>query len=126
MKRHPPEDRFGEGDPGPLFRAQPVALARQSGHAAARAAASRASRVDPCWKQEAIAAVREYAVGHRRFLAEQVGIVFPEGADHRSSGHIMREAERLGYVRPDGFAPTVSSRGSPKVAWWSLIFEEAR
>ena len=122
MKRHPPEDRgYSDSDMGPLFRSS--APARAQGHSAAEAAASRASSIDHDWRCEALAAVREHCRTHERFVAEQAGIHVPPGADPRAAGAIIREAARLGYCVADGFAPTVSSRGSPKVSWRSLIYE---
>jgi hypothetical protein len=117
VKRYPPEEH--DAGPGPLF------AARKHGHEAARAAAERASRIEPAWKRAAIEAVRMHAQTHERFTAERVGMVVPASADHRASGHIMRAAAREGICVADGFAPTVSSRGSPKVLWRSLIYEGA-
>lgn len=100
----------------------PVERARARGHSAAQAASSRAARLDPGWRADALAAVERHCRTHARFMAEHVAMVVPAGADPRSKGHIVREAARLGFCVADGFAPTVSSRGSPKVEWRSLIY----
>lgn len=119
MKRAPPED-FDEEPP--LFRS--VEAARDRGHRAAQAASSRASSLDAGWKAGALEAVRVHATRHERFLVEHLrrSLVIPEGADARALGHIVKEAERLGWIRADGFAPAASSNGSAKVAWKSLIY----
>ena len=96
--------------------------ARAQGYEAGDAAASRAERLDPGWRSLALEAVREYARQHLEFKAEEVGMVIPPDADPRSSGSIMRQAERQGICKAIGFAPTISSRGSPKVFWRSLIY----
>ena len=122
MKRHAPEDRSPK-EFLPLFDSAPVETARARGHAGARAAAKRAARVEPAWKAEALAAVREHARRNEVFLSEHVAVPIPSGCDRRAIGHVMKEAERLGYVRADGYAPAVSSNGSPKCRWRSLVYE---
>ena len=126
MKRHAPEDRAPDTGPGPLFDSSPVSTARAAGHAGAEAAAKRAGRLDGEWKHAALEAVKEHARRNRAMLAEHVRIELPTGADRRAIGHVFREAQRLGYVRADGFAPAVSSNSSPKTLWASLIYEGAR
>ena len=126
-RRHAPEE---PREVLPLFDSpaaprQAVQSARAQGHAAALAAADRAQKLDAGWKADALEAVERHCRTHARFLTEEVPIVIPEGADHRSSGHIVRHAARLGYCVADGFAPTVSSRGSAKVSWKSLLYEGA-
>jgi hypothetical protein len=111
-----------DAGPGPLFT---IPAAREQGHSAARAAADRASRLDSDWKRAAVEAVKDHATRNREMLAEHVRIVIPEGADRRAVGHVFREAQRLGYVRADGYAPAASSNGSPKCRWRSLIYEGA-
>lgn len=119
MKRRAPEEL--EDDGGPLF-ADPVKSARDRGHRGARQAASRASKIDPGWRSEALAAVRAHAVRNPRFLTEHVAVRIPDGADRRALGHVVKEAERLGWIAADGFGAATSSNGSAKVAWKSLIY----
>jgi len=120
MKRRvAPEELEDNG--GPLF-ADPVKSARDRGHRGARQAASRASKIDAGWRSEALAAVREHARRYPSFLSEHVRVHIPDGADRRALGHIVKEAERLGWIKADGFAPAASSNGSPKTAWKSLIY----
>jgi hypothetical protein len=121
VKRYAPEDRVG-GSAGPLFDQTPVEKSRQRGHDASRAAGARAEKIDPDWRRASIAMVEEHCRTHERFVAEAVGIEVPPGADPRCVGHVMRDAARIGICVADGFAPTVSSRGSPKVSWRSLIY----
>lgn len=119
MKRRAPEEL--EDDGGPLF-ADPVKSARDRGHRGARQAASRASKIDPGWRSEALAAVRAHCRRNQTLLSEHVAIPIPVGGDRRAIGAVMREAERLGYIVADGHAPAVSSNSSMKVRWKSLIY----
>jgi hypothetical protein len=119
MKRHGPEDHSPE-DLG-MF-SEPVKDARERGHRAAEAAAAKAGSIEPGWKSEALAAVREHAERHPRFLAEQIRLHLPDGADRRCVGQLMRLAEREGICTADGYAPAASSNSSMKTAWRSLIY----
>lgn len=85
--------------------------------------AQRAERVAPGWHEEALEAVRRYAVDHDRFLAEQVRRIYPTpaGADGRCWGALMREAERRGWIKADGWEKAVSSNLTPKRLWRSLV-----
>ena len=124
MKRHPPEEPRESA--GPLFDSLPPATAaRKRGHAAARAAADLASSIDHGWQSDALAAIVEYARTHRTFLTEQArkSIAIPEGADPRAIGHVVKQAARLGFIVASGHASAVSSNGTPKVLWRSLVYE---
>lgn len=117
-RRYSPEDPDTED----LGMFAPVKEAREKGHRSARAAAGKAGRIDAGWKSEALAAVREHARRNARFLSEHVAVSIPEGADRRALGHVVKEAERLGWIEADGFGAATSSNGSPKTAWKSLIY----
>jgi len=119
-RRHGPEDFDGDDNDAPLFAS--VDAARAKGHAAAGHAASKAARIEPGWKQAALETVRSFALRTENFLSEHVPFEIPLGADRRALGSIMKEAERLGYIRADGAAPAVSSNSSLKTRWRSLIF----
>lgn len=85
-------------------------------------AAEKAERLESGWKEAALEAVRLHALMHRAFRAEQVAIPFPDGASKKSSGPIMNEAARRGWIRTDGWEPADSSNGSAKRLWASLIY----
>lgn len=122
-RRHPPEELRESA--GPLFDSPAtVAVARERGHAAAEAASDRAERIEPSWRAKALAAVQEHARSHEWFLVEDLrgSISMPPGADRRALGHVVKDAAKLGLVVADGFAPAVSSNGSAKVRWRSLIY----
>ncbi len=119
-RRSAPEEYHDSG--GPLFAHVDVARARQKARAGAESAAQRAEYVQPGWKAEALEAVRLYALEHERFLIEQVGIGVPSDADPRAAGQVAQEAKRRGWIRADGYGSALSSNGSAKVAWKSLIF----
>lgn len=95
----------------------------QRGHAGAARAAAKATRIDPTWRESALDAVRRYAESHERFLAEDVRIFIdlPDEADPRALGQVMRDAQRAGIVRADGYSPAKSSNGTPKTRWRSLV-----
>lgn len=96
--------------------------ARARAEAGGARAAEKAERLDGGWKDAALEAVRLHALAHRSFRAEQVAIPFPDGASKKSSGPIMVEASRRGWIRSDGWEPANSSNGSAKRRWASLIF----
>lgn len=106
----------------PLFAGLEAAQAR--GELGAARAAEKADRLDGGWRGQAMEAIRAFARTHERFLAEDVRLEIPAGADPRAAGAIFQAAKRAGLIRPDGFAPACSSNGSPKVRWLSLILEE--
>lgn len=76
------------------------------------------------WEQKALLAVCEYANSHlgENHLAEEIR-AFAEGngvarlKDARAWGPTLKKAEKHGIIKRVGFAPTVSSNGSPKVLW---------
>ena len=86
--------------------------------------ASAARRNAPGWEDAAVAAVREFAITHDAFIAEDVRETFatPADVDRRAWGAVMQRAVREGIVRADGYAPANSSNRSPKVRWRSLVF----
>lgn len=87
-------------------------------------AANAAHRNAPGWEDDALAAVRRFALTHETFIAEdaRATIAIPDGVDGRAFGAVMQRARREGLVRADGFAPANSSNRSPKVRWRSLVF----
>jgi hypothetical protein len=98
--------------------------ARQHGHTRAKDAADHANRVSPQWIETAVCFVRLFSLEHRAqtFLAEDVRAAaeswgLSAAPDGRSWGHVMKRAEREGFVVPCGYRAAVSSRGSPKVLW---------
>lgn len=117
MKRASPEERFEEP---PLF------AATKRGHAGAEIAAARAEASRPGWESAALEQVRAFAKTHTTFTAEEIGLAIPSDADPRAAGHVMRRARVQGWIEPNGYAPTVSSHGSPKVLWKSRIYEAPR
>lgn len=126
-KRMPPEEPRDRSSAGPLFDAvDQVAKARTRGHAAADAAADKAEKLERGWREQAIEAVRAHAARHEHFLAEDIRLPIPEGADGRGSGSIVQAAARLGICAKDGYAPARTSNGTPKVYWKSLIYQGAR
>jgi hypothetical protein len=122
VKRHADTEGRAESA-GPLFDA--AVQRRDIGMQRASAAAERHASG---WEDEAVEAVRVYASTHAHFATEDVRLVHgtPEGVDGRAWGAVMRHAERLRIVRPDGFALVNSSNRSPKVRWRSLVFESKR
>lgn len=105
-----------------------VTIARQIGHEAAELAADHAERIDPGWKDDAFKAVCAFAArqGGEPFLAEDarafavaIGVCAP--VEPRAWGNIITRAKREGFITPAGYAPAVSSRGSPKVLWRACL-----
>lgn len=80
------------------------------------------------WKSMALSAVRTFAKRHagekhvveviRWFAVRECGIQAPPNA--KVWGGVIRLAAKLGVVSKSGFAPTVSSNGSPKVLWYMI------
>lgn len=91
-------------------------------------AASRAHRHAPGWEDDAVEAVRRFALTHETFIAEdaRATIAIPDGVDGRAFGAVMQRARREGLIRADGYAPANSSNRSPKVRWRSLVFTGSR
>ena len=121
MRRHPPEDP--DDDAGPLF-GDAARRAWERSEVGANRAAGKADRVEPGWKHDALAALFAYAKLHDVFLMEdaRAEIGTPGDADPRAWGHIARKAEKLGYIRADGFEVARKSNCCAKVRWKSLVF----
>lgn len=115
----PAADCTGDTDP----RSRELAAARDRGELGARRAESRAMRIDPAWRTGALAQIKYYAEHHEAFLAEQVGITVPAGADPRALGSLFQAARCAAWIRSDGYAPSKSSNGSAKVLWRSRIYQ---
>lgn len=85
-------------------------------------AARAANRAGEGWKIAALAAVEAYCIAHpgETFMAEQIrewATHVPPPPDGRAWGHVMQAARRYGIIEAAGYAPAVSSNGSPKVLW---------
>jgi len=94
-------------------------IALDRGHSAARAAADKAEDCAPGWIDIAARQLLSYALrAAEPFTIEQARrecMETPEGADARSWGHVTRLAVRMGWIEATGgYAPAVSSNGSPK------------
>lgn len=123
---------FEVSNGGPLFtnvvatsepaRARDLAAAQERGELGARRAESRAVRIDPAWRDGALAQIKHHSERHKQFLAEEVGIAVPVGADPRALGAVFQAAQRAAWIEPNGYAPSKSSNGSPKVLWRSKLF----
>ena len=83
---------------------------------------SQESKAD--WQHKAFSAVCEFANEHKgedhvgeeiRAYGESHGAASVE--DPRAWGPVLKKAERHGVIEAVGYAPTVSSNGSPKVLW---------
>ncbi|MBP8177084.1 MAG: hypothetical protein KAX77_04895 [Xanthomonadales bacterium] len=105
-------------------RLQSPAQAERSAKVGMDRAAERADKIEPDWFKRALSIVRTYALTHRaeRFPAEKVveyarALGLPDPPDGRAWGAVMRAARTEGAIAADGYMPTVSSNGSPKVAW---------
>lgn len=83
-------------------------------------AADRAERAAPGWREAALAAIRAYAATRQTFLAQEVPIAIPEGADARAVGAIFTSARALGIVSRDGYGR--DQYGAPKTRWRSTIY----
>ncbi len=87
-------------------------------------AARAAGKAGDDWKESALLAVIDFAEAHPgefctaeiiRGYAETRGL--DEPPDRRAWGHVFIVAARQGLIVKAGYAPTVSSNGSPKVLW---------
>ena len=101
-----------------------LADARARGLAAAESAADHADRTHIDWSARALELFCEYAslMPGKKFLVEdarefatQAGLEQPP--EPRAWGHIVKQAQRMGWVESAGFAPARTSNGSPKVVW---------
>jgi hypothetical protein len=88
-------------------------------------AATKAERVSDGWNERALEAVRQFALEHETFLAEDVRKLCPTpaGADGRAWGAVIQAAKRNGWIRAGGAASALSSNGSLKVLWKSNVYE---
>jgi hypothetical protein len=97
--------------------------ARATGLLAASKAANHANSQDDGWKEKALHLFVKFAAKtptaflteDARKFAEENGLLPPP--DGRAWGHVAKTAERLKYVRFDGYGAAKSSNGSPKVLW---------
>lgn len=115
------EDLF---DPNRLARETELSRARVE--AGMHRAADRADRVSEGWVSQALEAVRQYALTHETFLAEDVCEKFtePSYTDGRAYGQVMTQAKRNGWIRSDGY--TGDKWGAPKTRWRSLLYDPSK
>lgn len=101
----------------------PAVQARLNRDRGMKRAARGAESKSPGWNEKALAAVHAFALSHTEpFLAEQIRASMDwADVDARAFGPVMKEAERRGWIRRDGYAPANSSHRSPKVRWRSRI-----
>jgi len=104
-----------------------IERARARGHAGAEAAAEHADLVHSNWTERAITYIHLYArqhpylrCEHCRVWAEHDGL--PPPTDKRAWGWAIQEARRQGLIEPAGYEAAISSNGSPKVRWKSLVY----
>lgn len=85
----------------------------------------KASKDDPRWTSDAMAAVSLYCTAHpaREFLTEDVRAFCAEldladtPLNEKAWGPIMRKAAKDGLIRKVGYAQARSSNMAPKVLW---------
>ena len=93
------------------------------GHRMARLAAERADRNSDDWSIKAIAQLvkflhttqKPFLVEEVRYFATKNGL--PQATDDRAWGHIIKYAEKNGFVESCGTNNAKSSNNSPKVLW---------
>src|SRR5438874_12712687 len=80
--------------------------------------------LDEEWKQQAFSVLCEFCNKHigEDHLAEEIRAYADRKGvarltDALAWGPVFKKAERLGVITQAGYAPTVSSNGSPKVLW---------
>jgi hypothetical protein len=104
-------------DLGPLF-----AAAEQAAAAGIRDAVDHANRVEPNWSEQALAALRAFALQHPEpFTIEAARAAMdtlPLPPDLRAWGAVTQRAIRLGIVRRTGtFARRAASHNSPTMLY---------
>lgn len=85
----------------------------------------KASKDDPRWNSDAMAAVFLYCTAHpgREFLTEDVRVfcaaldLADTPANEKAWGPIIRKAAKDGIIKKVGYAQARSSNMSPKVLW---------
>lgn len=75
----------------------------------------------------AVSFVAEFCKAHQGecFMAEDIRDAYAKAGrltppDDRMFGAVMQRAAAKGYIRKIGYAPSVSSNGSPKTQWLAL------
>ena len=84
-----------------------------------------AQRRAPDWRDDALEAIRRFALERYLFLAEDVRKAFGEreGVNPKAWGPIFKLAEKQGLIEAAGYAPANSSNRSPKCRWRSRLRE---
>lgn len=83
-------------------------------------AADRAERAAPGWRESALSKILAFARSHETFLAQEVEIEIPLGADARAVGSIFTTARLAGAIFRDGYGR--DQYGAPKTRWRSAIY----
>lgn len=104
--------------------------ARRQADAGASRAVAHAERVQADWQARATQMVARFAGAkaaynhpdHEPWLAEEARAYaeregVPPPPDGRAWGAVMQACRRAGLIVPCGYAPAVSSNGSPKTMW---------
>lgn len=91
------------------------------GHDKAQLAADRVERNDPDWKAGALQFVKHWS-RKRTFLAEEALAAYRNAGgriagDARAWGWVFVVGQKEGWLQGAGFAPAVTSNGSPKTLW---------
>lgn len=81
-----------------------------------------AEKVSPGWTDRALDWVRQHALIHEEFLAEEVPLQ-DKPPDGRAMGTVMQIAARKRIVEACGTRRATSSNNSWKTNWKSLIFQ---
>lgn len=83
-------------------------------------AADHAERVEPGWADGAFAALCDFVRDNAApFTIEEMRarVLVASPTDERAWGGVVMRASRAGVIVRAGFAPAVSSHGSPKPLW---------
>lgn len=102
---------------------QDIFAARERGREGSRRAGERADRKVDGWTERAASALREFSIwsSSEPFLVEEVayhmGYRVGVPPDGRAWGAATRLASQRGWIRKVGYAPAISSNGSPKCLW---------
>jgi hypothetical protein len=93
-----------------------IALARDSGHAAAKRCADKAGEA---FRAAAFEHFKAFAEQGKTFTTEDARDAYrgPAPHDARAWGYVAQRASRAGIVKCAGFAPARSSNGSPTTLW---------
>lgn len=112
-------DDYDPPDDAPLF----AAAEREAALGIARSAQAAEDR-DAGWRDAALEALRLYASFTPRFRAEEfVAKAPPSPTTDKAFGAILRAGAARGWIRKDGFEPSLGRHLSPAVVWRSNLCE---